>query len=150
MELLNNEIKKLEDEYTKINRKLNILKTNIYDLERRKKEIEEEVQNTKEKICIPILIDLVKKIDANNLLSNDEIQIIYQGMDKTDYSDVGITSWLDVDKLVNRIITIKNKYPFMNFTLFNVKLSSSEDRYPPNNYYSLTFKDSEKNCFTIN
>lgn len=149
-ELLNNQIKKLEDEYEKINKKLTMFKTNIYDLENRKKEIVEEVENTKEKIFLPILIDLVKKIDTNNLLSNDEIKIIYQGMDKSDYSNIGITSWLDVDKLVNRIITIKNKYPIMNFTLFYVKLTSSEDRYPPNNYYSLTFTDSEKISFTIN
>lgn len=67
-------------------------------------------------------------------------------MDKCDYSDLGIKTWLDIDKLVNSIIKVKNKYQL--FVLDEVKLSSSEDRYPPNNYYSLKFKNSEGLCFT--
>ncbi len=36
----------------------------------------------------------------------------------------------------------------MNFVLNEVKLGMSEDRYPPNNYYSLKFKDIDELCFT--
>jgi len=62
-------------------------------------------------------------------------------MDKSDYSDVGRKSWIDLNKLVNTTINVKNKYKLMNFVLFEVQKSMSEDRYPPNNYYLLKFKD---------
>ena len=31
----------------------------------------------------------------------------------------------------------------LDFVLDNVKITLTEDRYPPNNYYQLTFKDIE-------
>ena len=148
MNLTNNDINKLEQQYETINKQIKTLKYRISELEGEKKKISDKIYNAKEELNLPKLLEEVKKIDIENILCEEEIKKIYQGMDKSDYSDAGKKSWLDVDKLVNSIIKVKNKYQSMNFVLNEVKLGMSEDRYPPNNYYSLTFKDSEGLCFT--
>jgi hypothetical protein len=138
-----NQIIELEGKYEKINKQKRMIKEKMYELENEQKKIEEEIEKLKEELYIPKIIEDVKKIDINNILSDGEILKIYQGMDKSDYSDVGKNCWLDLDKLINSTIRVKNKYQSMNFILVNVKLGMREDRYPPTNYYTLNFEDSE-------
>lgn len=147
MNITNKEIEKLEEQYETITKQIKTLQYRIIDLGEEKKKISEKILKIKEELNLPKLIEEVKKIDTENLLSEDEIKKIYQGMDKTDYSVIKKKSWLDIDKLVNSIIINKKKYQLLNFVLVEVKLTMSEDRYPPNNYYSLKFKDSEGLCF---
>ena len=143
-----NQIIELEGKYEKIRKQKIIIKQKMFDLDNEQEKIKEEIKKLKEELYIPKIIEDVKKIDINNILSDGEILKIYQGMDKSDYSDAGKNSWLDLDKLINSTIRVKNKYTSMNFILVNVKLGMSEDRYPPTNYYTLNFKDSEGVCFT--
>jgi hypothetical protein len=143
-----NQILNLENKIQILNKQKKLLSYKINEIESEEKKFIQEIKNIKEIKDKPLMKKIVKEIDVENILSDDEINKIYQGMDKSDYSDCGVKDWLDVEKLVNQAIKIKNKYRSMNFILDNVKISLSEDRYPPNNYYNLRFIDSEGLCFT--
>ena len=148
MNITNKDIEKLEEQYKTINSQIKTLNYRIRELEEEKKQIPDKILKIKEDLYLPKFTQEVKKIDTSNILSEDEIKKIYKGIDKDDYSDVGINTWLDIDKLVNSIINVKNKNQSMNFVLNEVKLSMSEEKYPPNNYYSLKYKNSDGLCFT--
>jgi hypothetical protein len=138
-------IDELEDKILKLNIQKRELTYTINEIENKKKVLFQQIYEIKEKNDIPTMIKLVKEIDVDNILSDNEIVKIYQGMDKSDYSDANVKGWLDIKRLTNQILLIKKKYQSMGlcFVLDNVKKTLSEDRYPPYNYYELKFKDIE-------
>lgn len=100
--------------------------------------------------------DCVREIDTKNLITNDEIVKIYNGMDKSDYGSFfnrinqlipqaninksNKKKWLDINKLTKKIVEIKSSN--YNLILDSVKLIISLERYPPINSYEITFKNS--------
>lgn len=130
------------------NEQINEIQQQINQIRNEKKIISDKIYKIKDDLIMQRLIEDVKKIDIDNLLSTDEIRKIYNGMDKYDYTDGGIKPWLDFDKLVNSTIKVKNKYQSMNFVLFEVNLVMSESGYSPTTYYNLKFKDNDGLCFT--
>jgi hypothetical protein len=120
-------------------------KIKIQEIEEVKIKIQEKIQKLEEQLDLPILIELVKKIDTDNLLTEEEIVKIYQGMDKWDYSDVkGGEKWLDVEYLTKKSCALKHTFPpVMGFMLHKVTKTGSEDRYPPTNYYRLELKNKD-------
>lgn len=47
---------------------------------------------------------------------------------------------MDLKIVIERILKVKSKYPAFKF--IQLKKTMSEDRYPPNNYYSYSYIDS--------
>jgi hypothetical protein len=103
----------------------------------------------KQKVNLNSVIDYVKHKDKENIITDVEIQIIYDGMDKTDYGDK-YDRWFDLNKLINRIINLKNKYRDLNLVLKKVTQLMSEDRLPPINSYNLQFITDDKERIIFN
>jgi hypothetical protein len=141
--MINTDIEKLEEQYNTITIQIKTLNYRIQELEEEKKKITDKILKIKQELELPKLLEEVKKIDNDNILTIEEIKKIYQGMDKSDYSDVGIKHWIDLKKLVNTIINVKNRYKLINLVLLKVVKGRSVDIYPPKNYYSLKFKDKD-------
>jgi uncharacterized coiled-coil DUF342 family protein len=103
-------IEELEDKIKKLNKQKRQLTHRINQIENEKKELFQQIYEIKEKNDIPPMIKLVKEIDVDNILSDNEIVKIYQGVDKSDYSDANVKGWLDVKNLINQTINVKKKY----------------------------------------
>lgn len=143
-------ITELENKIETLKKQKKSMSYKIMEIECKIKELENQIEEQKILKNLPVMIEQVKKIDTNNIFTDDEIKKIYLGMDKSDYSDVGIEGWLDVDKLTKTLIKIKNKYQSFNFILDKVIIKMSYDSYPPQNIYSFTFYDKDKERITIN
>lgn len=126
--MTNTNIEKLEEQYETITKQIKTFNYRIIELEENKKKIQDEIFKIKEELELPKLLEEVKKIDNDNILTIEEIKKIYQRMDKSDYSDVGIKYWIDLNKLINTTINVKNKYKLFNFVLFEIEKGMSEDR----------------------
>ena len=115
--MTNTNIEKLEEQYETITKQIKTFNYRIIELEENKKKIQDEIFKIKEELELPKLLEEVKKIDNDNILTIEEIKKIYQRMDKSDYSDVGIKYWIDLNKLITPfsvkfgtlIFYIKNK-----------------------------------------
>lgn len=72
-----------------------------------------------------------------------EINIIYDGMDKTNYNlDYNPNNhkhkrFIDTDNIIKRIQNFKRCYP--NARVFNLSKYISEDKLPPTNYYEIDY-----------
>ena len=87
---------------------------------------------------IDVAIKTNKLITAD-LLTNEEMYIIFLGMDRYDYSYEGCTGYLDLEKLCNRIVMLKEQHP--NYSLVKVNLIGACESDPPLNYYDFNFQD---------
>jgi hypothetical protein len=79
------------------------------------------------------------KLTKHDLLTNEEMYIVFLGMDRDDYSYEGRTGYLDLEELCNRIVMFKKQHP--NYTLVKVNLIGSCESDPPLNYYDFNFQD---------
>lgn len=99
-----------------------------------------------------LFVSLIENTKNKYNISNNEINLIYDGMDKFDYNtsvyhDEKYHRFIDFDKILINVSKIKNKYN--NFKLIIIKKTFSEDCYPPTNYYSYKFEDDDKNIFSF-
>ena len=83
----------------------------------------------------------------NSELSDDEIIMIHEGIDKKNYySSCG---WDDIEKLVRNILEIKRKYVLMNLSLYKVNMHKICEPFPTN-IYEILFRDEKGTIFTTN
>ena len=97
-------------------------------------------------------VQVIEDIKNKYNMSDDEINIIYDGMDKYDYKSELKNSeptprYIDFDKILIETYAIKKKYT--QWKLTNVQLGSSQDSFPPRNSYSYKFKDDSGNIFKL-
>ena len=148
----NNELllTRLEIRYEQLIQKKRELHRLLSDNEFEQKNLIKQIANIKEEIIIPQVIECVKKIDVNNIISINEIKELCHGMDKSNYSDCGCDTFLDIDRLTKLIINekLKLKEKNLDFEVSNVKLTLSQDSYPPKNYYTITYKNSDNFILT--
>ena len=150
----NNELllTRLEMKYEGLIKKKRELHRLLSDNEYEQKNLIQQIINIKEEIIMPQVIECVKKIDINNIISINEIKELCRGMDKSNYSDYGCDTFLDIDKLTRLVINEKLKLKEKNsdFEVSNVKLILSQDSYPrpPKNYYIITYKNSDNFILT--
>lgn len=138
-------IDKLKDTKNKYREKISMIDIEI----KKKQEILYILEKNKN---LDLVIKCIKIIDVDNRISEDEMENIYDGMDKTDYRiDCGweCDRWFDLNKLIIRIINLKNKYKDLNLFLTKITKLMSEDRLPPINSYNLKFV-SDKETITFN
>jgi hypothetical protein len=140
---LEEKLKKLEESYDKLNGEKRILQMRcsekINQMTTDLEKIIKEMRDTNFEICLPKFSADVKKIDLENIITDEDIKIIFDGMDKCDYSVCGINGWLDTNKLVENIILIKSNQKYSDFRLKKVSKGMSQDSYPPSNSYSIEF-----------
>lgn len=113
------------------------------------KDNEKEIQKIKELISIEDILIYLKNIPDFALLTQDDILIIINGIDKMDYSlyNIALPRYCDAQKIIKLIVDIKHKYP--GFTLSSIQRTGLMDVLPPVSVYSYIFKTPEGGTFTI-
>ena len=85
----------------------------------------------------PQLKDFISKNkEFYKYISEIELRMIFDAMDKTDYTCTGVDRWLDLEQILNKIIGNTN-------TLKSIKLVSQKETFPPQNLYHIMFEKSE-------
>jgi hypothetical protein len=74
-----------------------------------------------------------KHSDFDKFFSMDELQIIFEGIEKTDFTSCGETRWRDLEMIIDNIIERKKKYK--ECKIKKLVLASSHERWPPINNY---------------
>jgi len=142
----NNEIKKLNDElvqieteYKKFNREYADLGKKIRLCESRKKEISNCIKQLKDIISLEDIPANILCIEGFEILSQNELVIITNGMDKVDYRKYGdYPQWFDLEKLVKEVVEFKKLYE--GYTLEKIIRAGQYDTMPPDNFYKFTYK----------
>jgi hypothetical protein len=87
-----------------------------------------------------MISEYVKNIENFDLLHGDEVLLITNKMDKTDYRNYGdYPRWVDLEKICKEVIQLKKRYP--NWTLMDLEKSRQTNTLPPQSYYHYKFKD---------
>jgi len=138
----------LKSEKVQLMNKIKILETDIKNYDNLIANKKKEIVNATNLLLIESAYDEVKQIKNIELLSEAELIIITKNMDKTDYTKRGsYPRFIDLDRLINEVITIKTKYP--GFILDNIRKRGQLDTMPPENYYDFTFVTPHNDYFTI-
>jgi hypothetical protein len=115
----------------------------------KKRDFEKQIKDYEEKIdylgkVIQNLKDMIAcgNLDSTpgyNELTENEQNLIVNGMDKTDYTayEEEAPRWYDLEKLIKQVLDFKLKYP--DWTLKSVQKSAQSNTIPPKNYYKLTY-----------
>ncbi len=116
---LEQEISLLKDEIVNLSRQK--VEIEITRLEKSKKleELNFLVDNLKIEVLSKTMFDDVKTIEGFELISPEEQILITKGIDKTDYTSYGKPRWMDLERVINKIITVKTKYPGWVLTNLN-------------------------------
>jgi hypothetical protein len=71
--------------------------------------------------------------DLDKLFCLEEFQVIFNGIETTDYRQCGLTRWRDLETIIDNIIKRKREHSICK--LKKVILGYSLDRFPPINNY---------------
>lgn len=79
-------------------------------------------------------------------LTKEEYKLIYESMDKKNYSDEypNLDRYIDLKRIKTEILAEKNKFK-NNFKLKSIKLEIDLDCYPPYNLYKYEFNKNKQN-----
>ena len=87
-----------------------------------------------------MISEYIKSIENFDLLNGDEIVLITNKMDKTDYRKYGdYPRWIDLEKICKEVIQMKKRYP--NWKLMDLEKSRQTTTMPPQSFYYYKFKD---------
>lgn len=87
-----------------------------------------------------MIYEYIKTIENINLLNGDEILLITNKMDRTDYRKYGdYPRWIDLEKICKEVITTKKRYP--EWILMDLEKSRQTTTLPPETFYYYKFKD---------
>lgn len=87
-----------------------------------------------------MIYEYIKSIENINLLNGDEILLITNKMDRTDYRKYGdYPRWIDLTKICKEVIIIKKRYP--EWLLMDLEKSRQTTTIPPETFYYYKFKD---------
>ena len=87
-----------------------------------------------------MISEYIKSIENFDLLNGDEIVLITNKMDKTDYRKYGdYPRWIDLEKICKEVITMKKRYP--SWILMDLEKSRQTTKLPHETAYYYKFKD---------
>lgn len=87
-----------------------------------------------------MIYEYIKTIENINLLNGDEILLITNKIDRTDYRKYGdYPRWIDLEKICKEVITTKKRYP--EWILMDLEKSRQTTTLPPETFYYYKFKD---------
>lgn len=87
-----------------------------------------------------MISEYIKNIEKFDLIHGDELILIMNKMDKTDYRKYGdYPRWLDLEKICKEVIIMKQRYP--NWQLMDLEKSRQTNTLPPQSSYYYKFKD---------
>jgi hypothetical protein len=71
--------------------------------------------------------------DLDKLFDLEEFQVVFDGIEKTDYRQCGLSRWRDLETIIDNIIKRKKQHKICK--LQKVVLGYSQERFPPINNY---------------
>jgi hypothetical protein len=87
-----------------------------------------------------MISEYIKMIADFDLLTGDEVLLITNKMDKTDYRKYGdYPRWIDLEKICKEVIHVKKRYP--SWILKDLEKSRQTNTMPPESIYYYKFKD---------
>jgi hypothetical protein len=87
-----------------------------------------------------MISEYIKTIENFDLLHGDEVLLITNKMDKTDYRKYGdYPRWIDLEKICKEVIQLKKRYP--TWKLMDLEKSRQTTTLPPESFYYYKFKD---------
>ena len=141
---LNDEMVQIEIDYKRFNKEYTVLGKKIRLCESRKKDISNRVKELENIISAEEIYGNVLCIEGCELLSQNELVIITNGMDKTDYRSYSdrkygdCPRWFDLERLVKEVSEFKKLYK--GYILEKIIKSGKYDTLPPDNFYKFTYK----------
>jgi hypothetical protein len=72
-----------------------------------------------------------------NYVTHRDLELIFDGIDKTDYTTMGCLRWKDLSHLLDKLINRKIENPLLK--LEKVKIIRILETFPPQNQYYLSF-----------
>lgn len=142
------ELSEVETEINELNKiyREHLKKVNLCVL--RKKQLSQEIKKLEDIIESVNIFDSVRVLDGFDTLIQEELTIISQGMDKTDYRKHGnYPRWYDLERLVKEIIEFKKLYP--GWILERLSRGGQYDTLPPQTFYRFTYKTPQGHFMTI-
>jgi hypothetical protein len=85
-------------------------------------------------------LELYKNNNIDNFtkyVTPRDLELIYDGIDKTDYTYMGVSRWMDLEYILDKLINKKINNP--NLELNKVKIIQILETFPPQNKYYLAF-----------
>lgn len=70
-------------------------------------------------------------------ITHNDLILIFEGMDKTDYTQCGCKRWLNLEYLLNEVINRKKENSSLE--LKSVKIVKILETFPPQNKYYMNF-----------
>ncbi len=141
----------IKNELTIQNEEIIKLREQTFEKEKKIKELKQKKTNIImkiEQIKIKSHPDILK---IKKLFNENELNIIINGMDKTDYNEECSCNkyprFLDLEKITDKVKELKKYYP--DWTLTNVSTEMTQDSLPPRTSYSYEFIDSHGIYFKL-
>ncbi len=103
------------------------------------KDQEATINQTQINLDISTFVSVAKKLDTNNMLVEDEINIIYNGLDKTQPN-----RFTEFEKLIDEVIVQKCTHKRMRQDIVLIGVNLCEKIYLKNKRYKLKFSYSNK------
>jgi hypothetical protein len=149
------------DENTKLEKKIkatiqyyNNLKSkreNAYKMVRKYDNVIQSCNSKRYQLEVDLLkLQTINEISLNEFITKEEADIIFYGMDKTDYSEYTsrkIPRFMDLEKIQNKIKNIKEINS--GWKLIKLSIGSSQDSIPPCNSYIYVFEDTHGIKYTV-
>jgi hypothetical protein len=84
------------------------------------------------------ILEVKKKyLDLDNFIGLNELEIIFKGIDKSDFSSSGVSRWRDLEKIINSVYLNKKHN---NNKLKRIYIYKQLELWPPINYYCYEFE----------
>ena len=127
---------KIHSEIWLLKKRQHAIRDQTYDLKKEIAQIQSTEFNT-------LVYEFASIIDGYNLLTSDEIIIITNNMDKVDYTKFEKPRWLDLEKIIKNIASVKTIYT--DWKLISLTKTEQYNVFPPENLYAYQFIDSHGN-----
>jgi len=139
------ELVELDIQYKEINKinKENQNKLRLCDV--RKYEVRKKIKHIEHIMETENMFDTIAHVEGIDTLTKEELVLISNDMDKTDYRNSILNSskqnyprWFDLERLVKEVIEFKKQYP--GWILECLRLDGQYDTFPPQIFYRYTYK----------
>ncbi len=134
------ELDSLNSERSKINKLLHISNSQIRTKNKEIEDVTLQIDKLTSLVNMHNIVNFISNDDNKyliDILSKEELTIITNKMDKTDYTKYGCCRFIDLEKLIVKIVEIKKSYP--NWTLIDMRKCGQLDVLPPKSFYNLYF-----------
>ena len=141
------EFNKIDVEYRRILREQTDCENKRILCRNKKRKLIKELKELETIIESENMFDSVQNVEGFNILLPEELRIISDGMDRTDYRNMplltgkNIARWYDLERLVKEVIGVKNAHP--GWILKMLRPCGQYDTLPQKTFYQMSYETPE-------